>query len=184
MEEGVVDLIRRHHDVIDTSSGGPTLTNSSAVPPQARVLVTSNVFQSMLKQETGSPFEIMKKLNYLASKKYVDAHVVSIIAKLYLPKLKAYILEKANTISSYCKFEASTPILWPLAGDKVPAVYLCRDDSCEHKTEQWHSIAKEIEFSIGQTMVDTIQKGTYFTCPLLTTELKNMYAAVRQRIKR
>jgi uncharacterized membrane-anchored protein YhcB (DUF1043 family) len=184
MEEGIIELIRRHHDVINTSSGGPALANLSDVSPQARVLITLNVFLSMLKQEAGCPFEIMKKLNYLASKKYVDAHVASVIATLYLPKLKAYVLEKASNISSYCKFEDSTPILWPLAGEKVPAVFLCRDDSCEHKTEQWHSIAKEIEFSMGQMTIDTIQKGTYFTCPLLTTELKNMYAAVRERIKR
>ena len=139
--EAVVEMIRCHHTIQD-ADGEPIMARGNVLSESARVLISVNVFLGEIRRRSvGQNFETMKNLTFLADSGLIDAKAIRILAKLYLPKLKAFVLEKACKLAGECLIPGSTPILWPISGDKMPAVFLCHSDDCEHRTDQLIGIA-------------------------------------------
>ncbi|MHB8763244.1 MAG: HD-GYP domain-containing protein [Deferrisomatales bacterium] len=179
----VQDLIRAHHDV-RTPQGLPALGPVSSLPTAQRVLVTVTVFHEMIRREgAGTSFETMKALSHLADAGFADTRAVRVICRMYLPRLKSYIMEQAARIGDRCPRPGARPILWPVTGDKVPTVFLCRDQTCGNRTDQVSRIAHPVPFQVDGAAVTTIEQGEYFTCPPLTRDLRRLYEVVQAHIK-
>jgi hypothetical protein len=179
--DGVEQAVRFHHQVRDPS-GLPALSDATALSVHAKVLVAVNVFLELAAGAFGgSLFEIMKAMNRLAAGRYLDGEAVRALARLYLPKGKCFILEEASAIARRCPKAYAAPVLWPVTGDKVPTVFLCRVENCEHQTDQTSYIAKSVPFIVQGESIGTIHQGEYFTCPHLTGMLERMYAALGSR---
>lgn len=182
--EAVAALILRHHAVQD-ADGEPLLRHNGEMGSLARVLITTNVFLGEVGQRgAGQGFETMKNLGFLAECGLIDRKAFEILSRLYLPKLKAAVLEKTSQLAALCPTPGSSPILWPISGDKLPSVFLCRSSFCEHRTSQLSRLAVDIPFIVEGRTVATIPKGSYFTCPFLTSRLKSLYAAIQTHVER
>jgi hypothetical protein len=179
----VAELIRMHHAVTD-EEGRPAQENPDYLAPAEKVLVTANVFLEMVgKEAKGRSFETMKELNYLAENRYLDPEAVRVLCRMFLPRVKAYIIEKAGKIADTCPSRRTRPILWPITGDKVPVVFLCQNEGCPHRTDQVSHVAQALPFWFGGREVATVAKGDYFTCPPLTAHLKRLYEVIESHIK-
>lgn len=179
----VVELIRMHHAVTD-EEGRPAQENPDYLAPAEKVLVTANVFLEIAgKEARGRSFETMKELNYLAENRYVDAEAVRVLCRMFLPKVKAYVIEKAGKIAEACPDRRNRPILWPITGDRVPVVFLCQNAECVHRTDQMSHVAQALPFWFAGREIATVAKGDYFTCPPLTGHLKRLYEIIESHIK-
>ncbi|NTW37603.1 MAG: hypothetical protein HGB17_16125, partial [Syntrophobacteraceae bacterium] len=176
--KGVVELVRLHHTV-RTPEGLPILQDPDALGEQAKVLVAINVFLNMVHQDrSGSTVEFMKRLSHLSAGKYIDNTAVSILRRMCLPNLKASLLEGATSIGKGCLQGDSSAILWPIAGDRIPSVFICKNTSCNHRTSQTIFLSRNLPFIVDGRLIDMIDKGDYQVCSLLSVELRKLYAAV------
>lgn len=175
--------IRDHHRTRDRF-GDPLLQGESSVPLLTRVLVVTNVFLDMV---SGSArlggFEALKGLNHLAAGGYVDRRAVDVLSRLCLPRVKSYVIEQANRIASQCEALDGSPVLWPVTGDKIPAVFLCRSDTCPHVSMQASELARDVPFLLQGVPVATIPRGRYFTCTFLTPKLRELYDYLQSRAR-
>ncbi|MBI5017602.1 MAG: hypothetical protein HZB55_19200 [Deltaproteobacteria bacterium] len=180
----VVRAVEHHHRVCD-ESGRPALCAPESLSAPERVLTAVNVFLDFMGGAfSGSCFEAIKAITHLAEQKYVDSSAVRALARLYLPKIRAIILERASLIAKSCPRPQGSPILWPITGDKVPTVFLCQLEECEHKTDQITCVAKSVPFLLDGHPLVTVAKGDYFTCPRLTGSLRNLYDMIQAQARR
>lgn len=182
VDNEVLEAARLHHCITDPE-GNPALKNTDFLPLHVRVLVACNIFLSMVKEgQRIRNFETMKNFNHLAIEKYIDKESAKILSKMYVPKVKAFIVEKANQIAKLCQQEESRAILWPVMGDKLPTIFICNAQNCRNRSQQMSQLAKNVDISIEGFLNVSIGKGTYFTCSLLTTRLKALYDFIQTRL--
>jgi hypothetical protein len=178
-EGAVVDLVAHHH--VGELPPSAAAHDSS---PSMRVLVAANTFVQKTIERKGHVFEAVKIMHYLAEAQLLDKSVVQRFAEMFLPRLKSLVLEQADGLRTQCLQPENRPILWPITGDKVPAVYLCQATACDHKSDQVSHLAQEVPFELGGKVVATVKKGTYFTCPFLTERLQQLYGLIQGKIVR
>lgn len=184
VSETVTGLILWHH-LTKNEKGEPVLSTPGFLSEPGKVLVATNVFLDIVNQEgSGSSFETIKRLNHLAAAKYVDPLAVRVLSHLCLPKVKSYVIDNAAKIAGQCTFpEGGAPILWPVAGDKLPSVFLCQTVGCDSLSPQVSHISHAFPFELEGSLIATIDKGDYHTCSLLTEKLKGLYEAIKGQLK-
>ena len=184
VSEMVSGLILWHH-LTTNEKGAPVLTTPGILSEPAKVLVAVNVFLDIVAQEgSGSSFETMKRMNHLAAAKYVDAMAVRVLSHLCLPKVKSYVIDNAAKIAALCSYEGGpSPILWPVAGDKLPSVFLCQAVGCDFLSPQISHISHPFSFELDGNLIASIDKGDYHTCSLLTEKIKALYEAIKGQLK-
>jgi hypothetical protein len=178
-EGTVVDLVAHHH-VGDPPPSAAVEDTSRSV----RVLVAANTFVQKTIERKGHVFEAVKIMNYLAEAQLLDKKVVQRFAQIFLPRLKSLVLEQADELRTQCLKPENRPILWPITGDKVPAVFLCQAIACDHQSDQVSHLAQDVPFQLGGKVIAIVNKGTYFTCPFLTAKLQQLYALIQGTIVR
>jgi hypothetical protein len=184
LDETVCQMIGQHHTVT-SPTGNPVLELPESQDFATRALVAVNVFLDEVKDAKGaSDFEIMKNLTYLADNGFIDAKAVETIGELCLPKIKSFVLERAVALGKYCPYPEAKPILWPIAGEKVPSIFLCPEERCENWSPQLTIIARDIPFEVDSVEITKIEKGEYHTCPMLSKKLKLFYQQLQQKLKR
>jgi hypothetical protein len=177
----VAALVRDHHKT-KTPSGEPVLYSKMTVGEPVRVLVVANSFLSLAGQcGKGGGFEAVKGLNHLAAAGYVDKGAVDVVSRLFLPKVKSLILTRASKIAAHCPQGPTAPVLWPVTGDLVPAVFICNREGCDAQSSQVSYVAQNIPFELDGEEITTIRKGNYFICPYLSDQLKELYQLFAQR---
>ena len=177
----VAMLVRDHHKT-KTPTGEPVLRSKMTVGESARVLVVANCFLSLAGQSTkGGGFEAIKGLNHLSVGGFVDKGAVDVLSRLFLPKVKALILTRASKLAAHCPQGPTVPVLWPVTGDLVPAVFICNSEGCEEQSTQVSYVAQNIPFELDGEEITTIRKGNYYLCPNLSDQLKELYHLFAQR---
>lgn len=178
----IVELVKNHHRL--TNEIGAPLFNSGALISEAEAtLISTNAILSELRtNSTGHSFEIAKNLHHLARMGFLDVRVVKAFTRLFLPKIQAVIIEKAEGLKDACALSVNNPILWPVSGGKAPSVFICRHFDCEYATPQISRLATDIPFKIDGRVIAVITKGEYFTCPLLTKHLKTLYQRIQEQL--
>lgn len=148
-------VVGDHHPT-RTPRGKPVLHSTMTLTENARVLVVANCFLSLAaKARKGGGFEAVKGLNHLACSGCVDKAAVDVLSRLSLPLVKAQILARAHKIAGHCPLESSTPVLWPITGDKVPSVFVSNRQDCDNRSEQVNFLARNIPFEVGGEEVTT-----------------------------
>lgn len=173
----VLALILGHHCMgarAEPSAAGPADAKGAGL----RVLVATNVFVGKTCERNGQIFEAVKMMNHLAESDLLDRQVVRDLAVLFLPRVKSFVIEQANRLGKQCPAPGNTPILWPVTGGRVPVVFLCGTSGCPHQTAQVTRLAMDVPFELDGVTLATIAKGDYFTCPPLTSKLRQLHAVI------
>lgn len=181
-QENVASLIRLHH-TLKAADGSPVLRNGDALSLEARALVVTNTYLDLVDQNLyGGTVELIKRLNHLASEKYIDADAVRVLSRMCLPNIKSSLVDGANEIALSCVQRNKCAIPWPVVGDRIPAVLICKSESCMHRASQTISVTKTIPFIVDDKLLATIPSGDYRVCSLLSVRLRNLYTSVQAQI--
>lgn len=142
-----------------------------------RMLVTVSLFVDLVYQNKtdAQNLEVHKSLYELSEQGYADREITMMLGKLFLPEVKAMILEKAYDIKSRC---SSCPVIWSTVGDMLPVKFICMKDSCEHSGTHKTYIPKDVHIEALNTFSTSIVAGLYFTCNMLTNELQSYYKLI------
>lgn len=175
-------LVASHHEIED-DAGRPVFLSGQLLSNNLAVLVSANAILAEVRADTsGHHFETAKNLHHLARMGFLHPLVVRAFTRLYLPKIQAVVIEKAESIKEVCPHGPHHPILWPISGGKAPSVLICNYTECVNSTPQVSRLATDIPFSVGGRVVAVIKKGEYFTCPICTSQLKVLYQKIKEQL--
>lgn len=142
-----------------------------------RILVTVSLFVDLVFQNKTDAhnLEVHKSLYELSDLGYADKETTILLGKMFLPEIKAIMLEQAYNIKNMC---SRKPVIWSSVGDMLPVKFICKHEDCGNIGTHKTYIPKDVMIEALGTSSVCIEAGLYFTCTLLTDKLQNYYKTI------
>jgi len=179
-DEGVAEAISNRHSYTD-EDGRPVFDNiNNRNNFYMNVLMTVNLFIDIIKKNRYGPesIEVHKAMYELADQGYADKNIVSLIGELFLPKVKAQLLEYAYAIQNQC---VEKPTIWGVAGDMLPIKFICDKKDCTHAGLHKTLVPQDIEIVTEEFTAASTKGGIYYTCEKLTNRLQIKYKGLQKK---